>query len=104
MIIRIGRDSGNDFVVDNMTASRKHAVLEIADGNIVVKDTASKSGTYVIVDGKIQRIRYHNVTEQDIILIGNEKLRVKDIIDHAQRMNQKAVYERDPITGEIIKK
>ena len=104
MIIRIGRDSRNDLVVDNMTASRKHADLEIADGNIVVKDTESKSGTYVIVHGKIQRIRYHNVTEQDVILIGNEKLRVKDIIDQACRRNQNAVYERNPITGEIIKK
>ena len=104
MIIRIGRAKGNDFVVDNLTVSRDHAVLEIVDGQIILRDTGSRSGTYVIENGRVERTTYKAVSEDDTILVGNESLRVKTIIEQASRKNRAAVYERNPITGEIVKK
>lgn len=104
MIIKIGRGPSNDFVVNNMTVSRQHAVLEIIDGHIVIKDAGSKSGTYVVVGDSIEKTTYKEVTERDVIIVGDEKLYVRDIIAAVSKKNREAVYKRNPMTGEIVKK
>lgn len=47
--IKIGKSPDNDFVINNLTVSRHHAVLIIADDNkhAILKDLGSKNGTYV---------------------------------------------------------
>ena len=104
VIIKIGRSPNNDYVVNNMTVSREHAVLEVDDGHIIVKDVGSKSGTYVVVNDKLEKTSYKEVTERDVIIVGDEKLYVKDIISAASKKNREAVYVRNPLTGEIVKK
>lgn len=104
MIIRIGRSRKNDYIVENMNASREHAMLEVVDGNIVLKDVGSKLGTYVVVNGQPEKTTYKVVSEADTIMIGSERLSVKSIIERASRKNREAVYERNPLTGEIVKK
>lgn len=104
MIIRIGRDPKNDFIVDNMTVSRHHATLEVTEGRIVLTDVGSKSGTYVAVNGALERVSYKEVSDRDVILLGNERLVIRDIIRKITERNREVVYERNPLTGEIIKK
>ncbi len=104
MIIKIGRAPGNDFVIENPTVSREHAVLEIEDGQIVLRDIGSKSGTYVLVNGKPERTTYTVVAENTSIMVGNERLRIHDVVDAASRKSRKVTYVRNPMTGEIEKR
>ena len=98
MIIKIGRSPNNDYVVNNMTVSREHAVLEVDDGHIIVKDVGSKSGTYVVVDDKLEKTSYKEVTERDVIIVGDEKLYVKDIVSAASKKNREAVKHMTTIS------
>ena len=105
MNIRIGRSRKNDFVIENMTVSREHAVLEVVDGNIILRDTGSASGTYIVAAGGVlEKTTYKVVSESDTIQLGDERLLVKTILEQASIKNREARYERNPITGEIIKK
>jgi predicted component of type VI protein secretion system len=103
LIITIGRSPKNDFVLTNRTVSREHATMEIVEGQIVLRDVGSKSGTYVMVDGSPERTTYSIVEENAVILIGNEPLRVLDIIHKATRKNRKVKYVRNPLTGVVEK-
>lgn len=102
MKISIGRAVNNDVVIDNKTVSRHHAELNMSDGKIVINDLSSKSGTYIAVDDGLRRISYHEVRDTDTIFIGNERFVVRELI--AAASNKDVVYERNPITGEIVKK
>ncbi len=47
-IIKIGRNPGNDIVIDDMTVSSEHARITITDsGSVSIRDLNSKNGTYV---------------------------------------------------------
>ncbi len=71
--IKIGKSSSNDFVINDETVSRQHAVLAVFDsGEITIKDLNSTNGTFV--DGK----RINDTTQLkpgQIVLLG------KTIID-----------------------
>ncbi len=47
----IGRDPECDLFLNNMTVSRRHAIIENEDERLVLKDLESLNGTWV--DGKI---------------------------------------------------
>lgn len=104
MIIKIGRDPKNDYAIDNMSVSRKHATLEITDGRIVLSDIGSKSGTFLAKGGRLERITYMEVSERDVVLLGSERVVIRDIIRAVTEKNREVVYERNPLTGEVIKK
>ena len=105
MIVKIGRGRDNNIVLSNPTVSRRHAALEIEDGHIVLKDLGSTSGTYLVgATGELERTTYMVVTENDTIAVGNERLFIKDIIDQMAKETQQTKYERNPVTGEIVKK
>lgn len=70
--IYIGKGADNDFVANDSTVSRKHALLTITDdGRIVLKDLNSTNGTYV--NGK--RIQSDVVLQPtDVVLLGRYRL------------------------------
>jgi hypothetical protein len=45
--LTIGRDPACDIFLNNMTVSRKHAVLDVVDGAVIVNDTNSLNGIWV---------------------------------------------------------
>lgn len=45
--LTLGRDPESDIFLNDMTVSRSHAFLELADGVVTVRDAASLNGTYV---------------------------------------------------------
>ena len=104
MIITIGRGHKNDYVLENGTVSRRHATLEISEGNIILRDVGSSAGTFVEMSGVWERTTYTVVNENQHITLGNEIVSVKEIIEHMAKRNREAVYERNPLTGEIVKK
>lgn len=104
MIITIGRAPDNDIVLENRTVSRAHAKLTITDGRIVVTDLNSTSGTYLKRAGKLHRISYHEVVDNDTLLFGDERCLVRELLDQVKTKGSEVVYERNPLTGEIIRK
>jgi pSer/pThr/pTyr-binding forkhead associated (FHA) protein len=45
--LEIGRDPDADIFLNDVTVSRVHAVLELADGRVSIRDVGSLNGTYV---------------------------------------------------------
>lgn len=68
--ISIGRTSDNDIVLDNRSVSRKHALIEISDKNVLVIDNDSLNGTFV----NDRKITEENLRDQDRITIGKYDL------------------------------
>jgi hypothetical protein len=48
--VLIGRDKGNDIIIESTRASRVHARIFGRDGNFVIADQSS-NGTYLLIDG-----------------------------------------------------
>ena len=65
--ITIGRESGNDIVVQDINASRKHAVMRLTNqGAWTITDLGSKNGT--LVNGA--PVASHTLNPGDVITIG----------------------------------
>jgi hypothetical protein len=45
--LTVGRDPSSDIFLNDMTVSRDHAVLELENGDVTVRDEKSLNGTYV---------------------------------------------------------
>ncbi len=45
--VTIGRDAASDIFLDDVTVSRNHAVVTLAEGAVSLQDLASLNGTYV---------------------------------------------------------
>ena len=64
--VRIGRHPEAHVLLDDVTVSRRHALLTTVDGHVVLTDQASLNGTYV--GG--ERVDSHVLTDGDEIQIG----------------------------------
>jgi pSer/pThr/pTyr-binding forkhead associated (FHA) protein len=65
-IFKIGRNPDSDILLDDITVSRQHAVIEKAGGDLFIKDMESLNGTYV--NGKI--IELSKLSNGDRVQIG----------------------------------
>ena len=68
--IRIGRDAGNDFVIDHPVVSKNHAEIVKQEGKHFVADLGSTNGTFV--NGI--KIKRHELQQLDRIVIGPSEL------------------------------
>jgi len=66
----IGRNPGNDILIDNVGVSRRHAVIRTSGDHVVVEDLGSANGTFV--NG--QRITKHELQDGDEILVLKHRL------------------------------
>ncbi len=64
--VRIGRHPEADVLLDDVTVSRRHALLTVVDGAVVLTDQASLNGTYV--GG--ERVDSHVLSDGDEVQIG----------------------------------
>jgi len=69
-VTSLGRDAGNDVVVNDEAASAKHAVVSFADGEWWIEDAGSTNGTVVNGTKIWQRERMHYGDEIQIGRIG----------------------------------
>ncbi|HOI24049.1 MAG TPA: FHA domain-containing protein [Caldisericia bacterium] len=74
-IIKIGREQGNDIVIDDKKTSREHAKLKMEDGKFVLYDLASSNGTFV--NGV--KIQNQSIMDSDEIQIGESLLVFKTV-------------------------
>jgi len=70
----LGRDAGNDIVINDEAASARHALVEFADGEWWVEDAGSTNGT--VVNGEIVRSR-ERLQYGDELAIGRVALRLE---------------------------
>jgi hypothetical protein len=70
----LGRDAGNDIVINDEAASARHALVEFADGEWWVEDAGSTNGT--IVNGEVVRSR-ERLHWGDELAIGRVALRLE---------------------------
>jgi len=70
----IGRDAGNDLVINDEAASARHALVEFADGEWWVEDAGSTNGT--LVNGETVRSR-ERLQYGDELGIGRVALRLE---------------------------
>jgi hypothetical protein len=74
-VIKMGRDPGNDIMVDDKKSSREHAKLKVEDGKFILYDLASSNGTYV--NGV--KITNQSLMDGDEVQIGDTVLVVKKV-------------------------
>jgi pSer/pThr/pTyr-binding forkhead associated (FHA) protein len=68
--LTIGRNPGNDILIDNVGVSRRHAAIRANAGRFTVEDLGSANGTFV--GG--QRITSHELKDGDEILVLKHRL------------------------------
>jgi pSer/pThr/pTyr-binding forkhead associated (FHA) protein len=69
-LISIGREKDADIFLDDVTVSRRHAIIE-RDGSIyTVSDVGSLNGTYL----NAKSVRSEELTDGDVVQIGRFKL------------------------------
>ena len=66
----IGRSPDNDIFLDDVTVSRKHAVLLQRDGKFLVEDLGSLNGTFL----NRRRIESGELADGDELQIGKYRL------------------------------
>jgi pSer/pThr/pTyr-binding forkhead associated (FHA) protein len=64
--IRVGRHPDAHVFLDDVTVSRRHALLTTVDGRVVLTDQASLNGTYVAGE----RVDSHILADGDEVQIG----------------------------------
>jgi pSer/pThr/pTyr-binding forkhead associated (FHA) protein len=69
--VEIGRDPECHLFLNNMTVSRRHAIIEKLDGKIVLKDLDSLNGTWI--DGKVTDRA--ELTDGTLVQIGTFSMR-----------------------------
>ena len=79
--ITIGRSNECDLVLADMTVSRRHAEIEIIDGNrLLLTDCQSTHGTFLIRGGSEQKVKQQIITRHDILRFGNIKIPVREVL------------------------
>ncbi|HKY02838.1 MAG TPA: FHA domain-containing protein [Burkholderiales bacterium] len=78
--ISIGRASGNDIQLDDVSVSKQHAVIEVVGKDHILLDMGSSNGTYVN-GGRVSR---HMLRHGDIVEVRDFQLRY---VDHKSVVN-----------------
>lgn len=68
--LTIGRNPGNDILIDNVGVSRRHAAIRVSGNRVMIEDLGSANGT--IVNG--QKITTHELRDGDEILVVKHRL------------------------------
>jgi pSer/pThr/pTyr-binding forkhead associated (FHA) protein len=84
--IRIGRDPESDCVLSDRSVSRRHAKLLIdAAGGMEILDLESTGGTFLVRDGKAERIKHAKVKKSDVLRLGEYDVSVGDILASVEK-------------------
>jgi pSer/pThr/pTyr-binding forkhead associated (FHA) protein len=76
--ITLGRDASNSIMVDDILASRRHAVIQKVQDQYFIEDLASTNGTFV--NGKpVPSGKYLRLHPEDTILIGRTELSLQHL-------------------------
>ena len=71
----LGRDSSLEYQIDGATISRRHAMIEIVDGELVISDMNSRNGTFI---NRTKISDLAPIHHGDTLHLGNTELRLID--------------------------
>ena len=86
--ILIGRHASADIRLPDISVSRYHAMLTVADGVWTITDIGSKSGVYV--NGNL--VKKKRLHENDVITLGNRKLTLRKITDNKKAKKRNSMH------------
>jgi len=87
--INVGRSSGNDVVLENLTVSRRHAeIVSRPDGLYDVTDLDSTGGTFVYMKGEWVQFEQATVRGDEPLRLGSQKITVNDLLAAGHKMIQ----------------
>lgn len=66
----IGRTAANDLQIDSRFVSRHHCQIVTTDQSCVIEDLNSTNGIFL----HSKRVRYHNLNDGDVVMIGQHEL------------------------------
>lgn len=85
--MNVGRSSGNDVVLENLTVSRRHAEITCRpDGRYDVTDLDSTGGTFVHMKGQWVRFEQATVRGDEPLRLGSQKITVNDLIAAGRKL------------------
>lgn len=88
--LSIGRDKGNDIVVDSPTVSRQHAHLTICSpSSFILEDCGSKRGIFVEGEGHRLRITRKLIDIHDKVWIADVEFNIASLVFNDQKIRQK---------------
>lgn len=77
----IGRDGGNDIVIEDLSVSRRHArIEEIGDDRYMVIDLGSANGCYVEQLDNWQQFAEAEVQATETLMLGDYRTTARDVI------------------------
>jgi len=77
----IGRDEGNDIVIEDLSVSRRHArIEELDDGRYMVIDLGSANGSYVEQSDDWQHFAEAEVVATEALMLGEYRTTARDLI------------------------
>ena len=71
--LSIGREEGSSVPLADPSVSRKHASIELVDGVPVLRDLASRNGSFV--NG--QRVKTKSLRDGDVLTFGSTEMRIE---------------------------
>lgn len=85
--MNVGRSSGNDVVLENLTVSRRHAeITSRPDGRYDITDLDSTGGTFVHMKGQWVRFEQATVRGDEPLRLGSQKITVNDLIAAGRKL------------------
>jgi hypothetical protein len=70
---RVGRNTESDIFLVDPSVSRNHALLDVQDGRLIVRDAGSSNGTFV--NG--ERVQLRALRAGDVVAFGKTEMRVE---------------------------
>lgn len=108
MIFVIGREPDPNkprIVLHDRSISRIHATIaDLGGGGYLLQDAASRNGTFIRGPGGWRKIDQAQVALDDEVRLGAFVTRVAALIELRTSAPGRARLERNPETGEIVRK
>ncbi len=104
----VGRDPGNDLVIDDEALSRRHAVIVVDDSSVTVLDAGSTNG---VVVGDDVRPGATTLVPGTRALLGNTWIEIEhlqrprgldDVADHQVAFNRPPRHDRPPEPARVV--
>jgi predicted component of type VI protein secretion system len=75
----IGREG--HIRIDDPTVSKRHAEIEIIDGEVYLRDLGSTNGTFLIKNKRLVAFKEGYVQLHQMLVLGNRQYSVKDLLE-----------------------
>jgi pSer/pThr/pTyr-binding forkhead associated (FHA) protein len=77
----IGREG--HIYINDPTVSKKHAEIQILNGEVYLRDLGSTNGTFLIKNQRLVPFKEGYVQLQQMIVLGNKQHSVRDLLEIA---------------------